>query len=161
MNYYFVNTVNVVHVIPDELDPNMDFEAPKEAQVSLINETHVYLNSELNQETETKTDADKVTHESVADVSITKENQFSAEANDVIDRPTLSEIPASIKEMTQISDNNENSGSKLQAVLAEEDKNIIEKTAKSMSIRQLKKQLKALSLKSNVKTNKDDMVSVN
>ncbi|XP_071695558.1 uncharacterized protein [Rutidosis leptorrhynchoides] len=103
---------------------------------------------QLNQETEQKiADSNEVTHDSAADISfITEENEFSNKVNDVIDNRTLSNSPVSAMVMTPISVNKENSESKLQGALVEEDKsiNVIQTpSSNGTSLRQLKKILKA------------------
>ncbi|GJV30270.1 NAC domain-containing protein, partial [Tanacetum coccineum] len=117
---------------------------------------------------------DKVTYESVDNSNFTG-NQFSSNAIDDINNQTyltsmkkkdLSDSPSSKTGLTQVSKNNENSGKKLQAVIGEEDKsiNVNDVDEKPMrhviSSRQLKKQLKKLSINNNSNTNKDDTADI-
>ncbi|KAI3728648.1 hypothetical protein L6452_17287 [Arctium lappa] len=172
------DVVLVDFVNHNEQEPNMDFESlAEEPQESLTEKTDVNvvptiygefdLNSEqLNQEAEkTMDDADKISHESVADDSFIKEEtQFPTKSTDhPMKKQTLSNGPTSISEVT--SDNNENSEAAVQVVVVEENKSInggaVDEKPKSLneiSMRKLKKQLKALSIKSNTITDKDDKV---
>lgn len=160
-------------------DPELNREQTIEEAEQIISDGDTAdpeLNPEqVNQEAgQIISDGDKVTHESV-DVSDFTGNQFSTNANDDINNPTyltslkkqaLSDTPASKTGLTQVSENNENSGRKPQAVIGEADKSINENVVDEkpvrpeISIRQLKKQLKKLSVKNNSNTNKGDKVSV-
>ncbi|KVH87644.1 hypothetical protein Ccrd_025071 [Cynara cardunculus var. scolymus] len=155
------SNVDVVLVDFVEQEPN---KAPAEesviekAIIDVMPTSTIDRDSEqVNQEAEQTMDyAEEITLASVADDSLIKEeNQVPMKATDVIDHPT------SIRKMTL--DNNENIGSVVVAV--EENKNINEqavdekpKSLNDTSIRQLKKQLKALSIKNNTNSIKDDKV---
>ncbi|PWA78428.1 hypothetical protein CTI12_AA209190 [Artemisia annua] len=162
----------------DKADPELNPEQVNQEAEQIISDgdkADPELNREqVNQEAgQIISDGDKVTHESVY-VSDFTGNQFSTNANDDINNPTyltslkkqaLSDTPASKTGLTQVSENNENSGRELQAVIGEEDKSINENVVDEkpvrheISIRQLKKQLKKLSIKKNSDTNKDDKVA--
>ncbi|GKA03029.1 hypothetical protein Tco_0675810 [Tanacetum coccineum] len=171
--------LNYEQVGANKHEPGVEFAAHEEAQESLISETAVKREPDLNFEKVNQeavqiiSDGDKIPHESVVDVSDIKENQFSTKGNDDIDHPNsltpmkkqvLSDSPAVITGLTQVSGDNDNSGRKLQGVIGEEDKSINanavdEKPMRhGISIRQLKKQLKKLSIKNNSDSNKDDKV---
>ncbi|KVI03598.1 hypothetical protein Ccrd_018111 [Cynara cardunculus var. scolymus] len=155
------SNVDVVLVDFVEQEPN---KAPVEeyviekAVIDVMPTSTIDRDSEqVNQEAKQTMDyAEEITLESVAEDSLIKEeNQVPMKATDAIDHPT------SIKKMT--SDNNENIGSVIVAV--EENKNINEqavdekpKSLNDTSIRQLRKQLKALSIKNNTNSIKDDKV---
>ncbi|GJU30687.1 3-phosphoglycerate kinase [Tanacetum coccineum] len=150
----------------DKADPELNGEQAIQKAKQIISAGDIVdleLSPEqVNQEAEQIiSDGDKVTYEIVDNSNFTG-NQFSSNANDDINNQTyltsmkkkdLSDSPSSKTGLTQVSENNENSGKKLQAVIGEEDKSINvnvvdEKPMRhGISSRQLKKQLKSYLLK--------------
>nr|XP_043637315.1 uncharacterized protein LOC122608291 [Erigeron canadensis] len=141
-----VDAVLVDYLIPK--DSSMTFEAPPE---------------EKTEDTADHMDADKVAQESAADNAndaINHSIHLSAMKQQInLDGPTC------LKEMTKV-DNDENIVTELQGATVEDNRSVNEKAENDkpkciteLSLRQLKKQLKALTIKSNSNTNKDDMVT--
>ncbi|KAL9998618.1 hypothetical protein Hdeb2414_s0534g00912741 [Helianthus debilis subsp. tardiflorus] len=133
-------------VNPNEQERSKDYETSEESQNFLIKEPAV------DQENETVTLSDDVIDHSTHLTPI--KNETSNNNNN----PTIT------RETSQVSDDNENIVISVQEVIVEGDNKIgeDEKPPTSLndtSMRQLKKQLKALSIKSNLNANKDDHVA--
>ncbi|KAM0059134.1 hypothetical protein Hdeb2414_s0005g00178131 [Helianthus debilis subsp. tardiflorus] len=131
---------------PNEQERSKDYETSEESQNFLIKEPAV------DQENKTVTLSDDVIDRSTHLTPI--KNETSNNNNN----PTIT------RETSQVSDDNENIVISVQEVIVEGDNKIgeDEKPPTSLndtSMRQLKKQLKALSIKSNLNANKDDHVA--
>ncbi|KAJ0666819.1 hypothetical protein HanPI659440_Chr17g0670941 [Helianthus annuus] len=134
-------------VNPNEQERSKDYETSEESQNFLIKEPVV------DQENETITLSDDVIDHSTHLTPIKNET-----SNNNNNNPTIT------RETSQVSDDNENIVISVQEVIVEGDNKIAEDekhptSLNDTSMRQLKKQLKALSIKSNLNANKDDQVA--
>ncbi|KAF5754365.1 hypothetical protein HanXRQr2_Chr17g0790331 [Helianthus annuus] len=134
-------------VNPNEQERSKEYETSEESQNFLIKEPAV------DQENETVTLSDDVIDHSTHLTPIKNET-----SNNNNNNPTVT------RETSQVSDDNENIVISVQEVIVEGDNKIAEDekpptSLNDTSMRQLKKQLKALSIKSNLNANKDDQVA--
>ncbi|KAJ0428301.1 hypothetical protein HanHA300_Chr17g0644531 [Helianthus annuus] len=138
-------------VNPNEQERSKDYETSEESQNFFIKEPDV------DQENETVTLSDDVIDHSTHLTPIKNETSSNNNNNN-------NNNPTKTRETSEVSDDNENIVISVQEVIVEGDNKIAEDekpptSLNDTSMRQLKKQLKALSIKSNLNANKDDQVA--